>query len=65
MMVQREASQFIIDFSDDVGILEYLVIDGALEFTGKGTDFVWEAQKMQIHLSTSEQERKNQNHLAE
>jgi hypothetical protein len=62
---QKEAAESLIDFTDDVGIPETLVTDGATEFTGKHTDFIKQARRMQIKLHTAEQERKNQNHAAE
>jgi DNA-binding transcriptional regulator PaaX len=55
----------LIDFTDDVGIPERLVTDGATEFTGRHTEFVKEAHRMRIMLHTTEQGRKNQNHAAE
>jgi hypothetical protein len=39
MASQKEAVESLIDFSDDVGIPETLVMDGTIEFTGKHTDF--------------------------
>jgi hypothetical protein len=57
----KEAAESFIDFTDDVGIPETLVMDGATEFTGKHTDFI----KKRIKLHTAEQGRKNQNHAVE
>jgi hypothetical protein len=54
----------LINFTDDVGIPETLVTDGATEFTGKHTDFIKQARQMWIKLHTAEQGRKNQNHKA-
>jgi hypothetical protein len=62
---QKEAVESLIDFTDDVGIPETLVTDGATEFTGKHTDFIKQARRMWIKLHTAEQERKNHNHVAE
>jgi hypothetical protein len=50
MASQKEAVESLIDFSDDVVILEILVMDGATEFTGKQTDFIKQARQMQIKL---------------
>jgi hypothetical protein len=50
---------------DDVGIPERLVTDGAMEFTGRHTEFVKEARRMRIMLHPMEQGRKTQNHAAE
>jgi hypothetical protein len=65
MASRKGAVESLIDFTDDVGILETLVMDGATEFTGKHTDFIKQARKMWIKLHTAEQGRKNQNHAAE
>jgi hypothetical protein len=54
----------LIEFTDDVGIPERLITDGATEFTGRHTEFVKEARRMRIMLHTTEQGRKNQNHAA-
>jgi hypothetical protein len=65
MASRKEAAELLIDFTDDVGILETLVTDGATEFTGKHTDFIKQARQMRIKLHTAEQGRKNQNHVVE
>jgi hypothetical protein len=65
MTSQKEAAESLIDFTDDIGIPETLVTDGVTEFTGKHTDFIKQARRMQIKLHTAEQGRKNQNHAAE
>ena len=65
MTSRKDASKSLIEFTDDVGIPERLVTDGATEFTGPHTEFVKEARHMRIMLHTSEQGRKNQNHAAE
>ncbi len=44
MTSQKEAAELLIDFTDDVGIPETLVMDGATEFTGKHTDFIKQAR---------------------
>jgi hypothetical protein len=44
MTSQKEAAESLIDFTDDVGIPETLVMDGATEFTGKHTDFIKQAR---------------------
>jgi hypothetical protein len=43
MSGRTDAAKSLIDFTDDVGIPEELVTDGAGEFTGKNTEFVKEA----------------------
>jgi Reverse transcriptase (RNA-dependent DNA polymerase) len=65
MTSRKDAGKSLIDFTDDVGIPERLVTDGATEFTGRHTEFVKEARRMRIILHTTEQGRKNQNHAAE
>ena len=64
MTARSDAGQSLVYFTDDVGIPERLVTDGAGEFTGKGNQFVKEERRMQIQLKTSKQGRKNQNHAA-
>jgi hypothetical protein len=41
---RKEAVESLIDFTDDVGISETMVMDGATEFTGKHTDFIKQAR---------------------
>jgi hypothetical protein len=65
MSGRTDAAKSLIDFTDDVGIPEDLVTDGAGEFTGKNTEFVKEARQMRIQLHTMESGRHNQNHAAE
>jgi hypothetical protein len=40
----KEAAESLIDFTDDVGIPETLVMESATEFTGKHTDFMKQAR---------------------
>jgi hypothetical protein len=40
----KEAAESLIHFTDDVGIPETLVMDGATEFTGKHTEFIKQAR---------------------
>jgi hypothetical protein len=65
MTSRKDAGKSLIEFTDDVGIPERLITDGATEFTGRHTEFVKEARRMRILLHTTEQGRKNQNHAAE
>ena len=65
MTSRKDAGKSLIEFTDDVGIPERLVTDGATEFTGRHTEFQKEARRMRIMLHTTEQGRKNQNHAAE
>jgi hypothetical protein len=57
MTSRKDAGKSLIDFTDDVGIPEWLVTDGATEFTGRHTEFVKEACRMRIMLHTTEQGR--------
>ena len=65
MSAKADAGKSLMDFTDDVGIPERLVTDGAGEFTGKNTEFIKHARRMRMKLHTTEQGRKNQNHAAE
>ena len=65
MTSRKDAGKSLIEFTDDIGIPERLVMDSAMEFTRPHTEFVKEAWHMRIMLHTSEQGRKNQNHAAE
>ena len=62
---RSESGQSLVDFTDDVGVLENLVTNGAEDFTGRAIEFVKEARRMRIRLHTSEQVSKNQNQAAE
>jgi hypothetical protein len=44
MTSHKEAAKSLIDFTDDVGIPEMLMTDGATEFTGRHTDFIKQAR---------------------
>ena len=65
MVSRKDAGKSLLEFTDDVGIPDRLVTDGATEFTGRHTEFVKEARRMRILLHTTEQGRKNQDHQAE
>ena len=52
MTSQKDAGKSLIDFTDDVGIHEWLVTDGATEFTGRHTEFVKEARQMRSYYVT-------------
>jgi len=43
MTSRKDAGKSLVDFTDDVGIPERLITDGATEFTGRHTEFVKEA----------------------
>ena len=61
----RESGQSPIDFTDNVGVPEELLTDGAGDFTGKITEFVKHDRQMYMQLHNSEQGRNNHNHAAE
>jgi hypothetical protein len=66
MTSRKDTGKSLVDFTDDVGIPERLVMDRATEFTGQRAEFVKEARRMmRITLQMTEQGRKNQNHAAE
>jgi hypothetical protein len=48
MSGRMDAARSLINFTDNVGIPEHLVTDGAGEFTGKNMEFVKEARQMRI-----------------
>jgi hypothetical protein len=50
---RKDSGKSLIDFTDDVGIPESLVTDGASEFTGVNTEFIKEARRMRIKLHTT------------
>lgn len=62
---RREAGHSIVDFTDEVGVPQFLMADQASEFTGENTDFVKHCRRMRIQLRHKEKGRYNQNHAAE
>ena len=62
---RADAGKTLIEFTNDFGIPDMLITDGATEFTGKHTEFVKQACHMHIQLHTTKQGCKNQNHAAE
>ena len=61
----RESGQSLTEFTENVGISETLLTNGAGEFTGQNTYFVKHTKRMRIQLHNLEQGRHNQNHAAE
>ena len=45
MPSRKDAGKSLVDFTDDVGIPEHLVTDGATEFTGRHTEFIKGSEK--------------------
>ena len=62
-MSRKDARKSLINFTNDVGILEHLIMDRATEFMGQHTEYV--KDQMHIMLRTTKQGHKNQNHVAE
>jgi hypothetical protein len=60
-----EVAKSLIEFTDDVGIPDKLIIDGATEFTGKHIEFVRQCRRMRIRTRWTELGRKSQNYAAE
>jgi Reverse transcriptase (RNA-dependent DNA polymerase) len=60
-----KVSQALTEFSDDVGIPDSLMTDGAPELVGPRTDFMKEVNRLKIRLRRSEVGRSNQNYAAE
>jgi hypothetical protein len=46
MTARSNAGKSLVEFTDDVGIPEALVMERATKFTGRHTDFVKEAHRM-------------------
>ena len=40
MTSRKNARKSLVEFTDDVGIPDILITDGAMEFTSKNTDFI-------------------------
>jgi hypothetical protein len=59
MTSRKEAGKSLVYFTDDVGIPERLVTDGATEFTGRHTEFVKEARRIVTYNRTRTQESKS------
>ena len=62
---RQEAGHSIVDFTDEVGVPQFLMTDQAGEFTGENTEFVKHCRRMRIQLRHKEKGRYNQNHAAE
>jgi hypothetical protein len=62
---KARVAQALTEFTDDVGIPDTLLSDGAAEVTGQHTDFMKEVNRLKIRLRRSEAGRSNQNYAAE
>ena len=62
---KAKVAQALTEFSDDVGIPDVLLSDGAAEVTGQHTDFMKEVNRLKFKLKRSEVGRSNQNYAAE
>jgi hypothetical protein len=60
-----EVTKSFIEFTNDVGIPDELITDGATEFTGKHTEFVKQCCRMRIRTRWTKSGRKNQNYTVE
>jgi hypothetical protein len=47
MTSRKDARKSLINFMEDVGVLERLVTDGAAKFTGRHTEFVKEGRQIE------------------
>ena len=65
LSLKSKVGQALTEFSDDGGIPDLLMTDGALEMIGLGTDFMKEVNRLKIRMRRSEVGRSNQNHAAE
>jgi hypothetical protein len=62
--LKARVTQALSEFTDNVGIPDTLVSDGAAEVTGQHTDFMKEVNKLKTRLKRSEAGRSNQNYAA-
>ena len=62
---KAKVAQALTEVSDDVRIPDTLLSDGAVEVTGRRTDFMKEVNRLKIRLKRSESGRSNQNYAAE
>jgi hypothetical protein len=62
---KSKVGQALTEFTDDVGIPDSLMTDGAPEIIGPGTEFMKEVSRLKIRMRRSEVGRSNQNHAAE
>ena len=65
LTTKGDIGQSLTDFTDDVGIPDNLMTDGALEAVGPKTEFSQEASRLKIRLRRTEPGRSNQNFAAE
>jgi hypothetical protein len=62
---KAKVAQALTEFTDDVGIPDTLLSDGAAEIVGPKTDFMKEVNRLKIRLRRPEAGRSNQNYAAE
>ena len=62
---KSRVGQALTEFTDDVGIPDTLMSDGAPELVGPHTEFMKEVHRLKIRLKRSEVGRSNQNYAAE
>jgi hypothetical protein len=54
---KKDAGKTLVDFTDDVGILERLVTDGAIEFTGRHSHRINHRSATDAHHVTCDETR--------
>ena len=62
---RTHAGQALADFSQDVGIPDYLTADLAGEFSGPNTEFMRHVRQLRIQMHWAEKARHKQNHRVE
>jgi hypothetical protein len=62
--LEARVAQALTEFTDNVGIPDMLLSDGAAEVTGQHTDFMKKVNRLKIRLRRSEAGRSNQNYAA-
>ncbi len=61
---KARVAQALTEFTDDVGIPDTLLSDGAAELTGQHTDVMKEVNRLKIRLRRSDAGQSNQNYAA-
>ena len=65
LISKSKVGQALTEFTDDVGIPDSIMTDGATEIVGPKTEFMKEVNRLKIRMKRSEVGRSNQNHAAE
>ena len=64
MNTKSRVAQALTEFTDDVGIPDTLLSDGAPEIVGPKTEFMKEVHRLQVRIKRSEVGRSNQKNYA-